>query len=84
MTPNYNQMVHQYFFSSSVLTVHPPATESAFSVLSESFDRLTRYERSLSNRYRQDFEMEIAGDTSKLFGMHLFVIKFVNVEMKFL
>ncbi|KAK7605541.1 hypothetical protein V9T40_007399 [Parthenolecanium corni] len=63
MTPNYNQMVHQYFFSSSVLTVHPPATESAFSVLSESFDRLTRYERSLSNRYRQDFEMEIAGDT---------------------
>lgn len=90
MTPNYNQMVHRYFFSNSSLADRPTMTDKAFPELSKAFDRLTRYERSLNNRYTHEFEIEINGDDSKLltilffFCFSIIIIIIISVVMRVL
>ncbi|XKL61962.1 hypothetical protein PGB90_001795 [Kerria lacca] len=62
LTPNYNKTVHSHLYSNLLLLNRSSFESNMFPVVSKSFDRMLRYERSLSNQYRKELEMDITGD----------------------
>ena len=58
-TQNFNKLVHSRLFPNSVIARSP---SGRFPLVSRSMDRLLRYERSLSNQYRKELDMDVSSD----------------------
>jgi len=60
LTTNYNKMIHSNLFPNSM-----EVSRSSLNVTPKPVDRLLRYERSLNNQYRKEFDMDMSADESK-------------------
>lgn len=64
LTQNYNKLVHSHLFPNSMVSSRSPS--NTFPLVSRSVDRLLRYERSLSNQYRKELDMDMSSDEGEL------------------
>lgn len=70
VTQNFNKFVHSHLFPNSVTSRSPSNT---FPLVSRSVDRLLRYERSLSNQYRKELDMDVSYDEGNSIESAIFI-----------